>query len=47
MQNDSKGRPVAVHVIVVHKAKTSTTLVISRAKDEKETHIAWTHYIRL
>jgi hypothetical protein len=42
---DSAGRPVKIYVIVVHRADTSTTLVISRAADEKETHIAWSHYI--
>ena len=42
-----QGRPVTVRVIAVNKAETSTTLVISRANDEKETHIAWLHYIRL
>jgi hypothetical protein len=47
IQDDSQGRGLALRVIVVHKADTSTTLVISRAKDEKETHIAWSHYIRL
>lgn len=47
IQDDSEGRPVALHVIVVNKADTSTTLVISRAKGEAETHIAWSHYLRL
>ena len=47
IQDDSKGRPVAVRVIVVNKADSSTTLVISRAEGEKETHIAWSHYLRL
>ena len=47
VQGDSKGRPVKVHVIAVHKADTSTTLVISREASEKETHIAWLHYMRL
>jgi hypothetical protein len=46
-QDDSQGRPVSVRVIVVNKADTSTTLVITRANDEKETHIAWLHYIRI
>jgi hypothetical protein len=46
-QSDSKARPVTVQVITVHKADTSTTLVISRAESEKETHIAWLHYMRL
>ncbi|MCA9143969.1 MAG: hypothetical protein KDB05_14325 [Planctomycetales bacterium] len=47
VQDDSKHRPVAIHVIVVNQAKTSTTLVISRSETETETHIAWSHYIRL
>lgn len=45
-QDDSEGRPVALHVIVVNKANTSTTLVISRAEGETETHIAWSHFMR-
>lgn len=43
---DSAGRPVKIYVIVVQRADTSTTLVISRAANENETHIAWSHYIR-
>src|SRR5262249_41934148 len=46
-QGDSDGRPVSIEVISVHKANTSTTLVISRGEQEKETHIAWSHFIRL
>ena len=45
--DDSDARPLALQVIVVNTAKTSTTLVISRSKDETQTHIAWTHYLRL
>ncbi len=45
-QDDSEGRPVTLRVIVVSKADTTTTLVISKAKSEKETHIAWSHYRR-
>jgi hypothetical protein len=45
-QDDSKGRPVTLRIIVVNKADTTTTLVISRAANENETHIAWTHYRR-
>jgi hypothetical protein len=44
---DRQDRPVTVRVIVVNKADSSTTLVISRARDETETHIAWLHYFRL
>jgi hypothetical protein len=46
IQDDSQGRPVALRVVVVNKADTATTLVISRAAGENETHIAWLHYIR-
>ena len=45
-QDDSEGRPVTLRVIVVSKADTTTTLVISRANSETETHIAWSHYRR-
>ena len=47
MHEDSEGRPVAVQVILVNTEKASTTLVISRAATELETHIAWTHYVKL
>ncbi len=46
-QDDSKARPVTLRVIVVNRVDTSTTLVISRAEGEKETHIAWSHHIRV
>jgi hypothetical protein len=45
-QEDSKARPVSLQVITINKAKTSTTLVISRGAGEKETHIAWSQYMR-
>jgi hypothetical protein len=41
---DSTDRPVALQILVVHTADTSTTLVISRAQGEKETHIAWSQF---
>jgi hypothetical protein len=46
-QDDSQGRPLRLRVIVVNQAESSTTLVISRAEGEQETHIAWSHYLRL
>lgn len=46
-QDDSKSRPLTLRIFVVNKADTSTTLVISRAEGEKETHVAWSHYIRI
>ena len=42
--DDSQGRPVPIHIIYVNTAKASTTLVISRAATESETHIAWARY---
>jgi len=45
--DDSRERPLAIHVILVNTDKTSTTLVISRAATESETHIAWTQYRKL
>ena len=44
--HDSQGRPLEIHIIIVNTDKSSTTLVISRAETEPETHIAWTHYLR-
>jgi hypothetical protein len=45
--DDSQGRPVTVRVFVMNKADTATTIVVSRAADEAETHITWLHYLRL
>lgn len=42
--DNSIGRPVATHVILVNTEKTSTTLVVSRAATESETHVEWVHY---
>ncbi|MGE3315729.1 MAG: hypothetical protein AB7O26_11505 [Planctomycetaceae bacterium] len=46
-QDNSSKRPLQLKVIVVNRATTSTTLVISRAEGEAKTHIAWSHYMRL
>ncbi len=46
MLDDSKERAVGVRVFTVNRPKTSTTLVISRTDGEKETHIAWSHFVR-
>jgi hypothetical protein len=45
-QDDSEGRPLALRVVAVNTADATTTVVISRARTEKETHIAWSHYRR-
>lgn len=44
--DDSDGRPFALHIVIVNTSDTSTTLVISRGKDESRTHIAWKQYRR-
>ena len=44
--DDSDGRPFALHTVIVNTSDTSTTLVISRGKDEDRTHIAWKQYRR-
>lgn len=46
IQDDSENRPVTLRVINVNEAGRSTTLVISRAAGESETHIVWTQYRR-
>jgi hypothetical protein len=40
-------RPVKLQIIAVNKPDSSTTLVISRAAEERETHIAWSHFQRV
>ena len=46
VQDDTEGRPVAVRSILVNRKDSSTTIVISRADGEKETHIVWLHNLR-
>ena len=43
-QDDSSNRPLHLRVIVVNRAHSSTTLVISRVASETQTHIAWSHF---
>ena len=45
--DDSEGRPFALHTILINTPKTSTTLIITRGKDEPATHITWKHYVVL
>ncbi len=44
--DESEGRPFAFHTIVVNSANSSTTLIITRGKDEKLTHITWKQYLK-
>ena len=45
--SDSEKRAVAIEMIFINTDTTSTTLVISRAEGESETHIAWSQYAKL
>lgn len=44
--DESDGRPFAFHTILVNTPATSTTLIITRGADEKETRITWKRYSR-
>lgn len=44
--NESDGRPFAFHTIVVNSTNTSTTLIITRGKDEEQSRITWKQYIK-
>ncbi len=44
--DESEGRPFAFHTIVVNSANSSTTLIITRGKDEGQTHITWKQYLK-
>ena len=44
--DESEGRPFAFHTIVVNSANSSTTLIITRGKDEEQTHITWKQYLK-
>ena len=45
--SDVVDRLVAIHIISINHGNVSTTLVISRAKSESKTHIAWSQYERV
>jgi hypothetical protein len=44
--DESEGRPFAFHAIVVNSANSSTTLIITRGKEEEQTHITWKQYLK-
>ena len=44
--DENDARPVKVQVITVNERDSSTTLVISRANEERETHIVWSHVVQ-
>jgi hypothetical protein len=47
VQDDSTGRPLKLYIIAINEAGNSTTLAISRADGEEETHIAWSNFRQL
>ena len=44
--DESEGRPFAFHTVVVISANHSTSLIITRGKDEERTHITWKQYLK-
>ncbi len=44
--DESEGRPFAFHTVVVNSANHSTSLIITRGKDEERTHITWKQYLK-
>lgn len=44
--DESEGRPFAFHTIVVNSGNSSTTLIITRGKDEEQTYITWKQYLK-
>lgn len=47
ISDDSEGRPFALHTILINTKTSSTTLIISRGRDESQTYIVWKKYVRL
>ena len=47
IQDNSDDRPLKLAIIAVNETGNSTTLVISRAENEKTTHIAWSNFRQL
>lgn len=44
--DESNERPFAFYTIVINDANTSTTLVITRGRDEEQTRITWKQYLK-
>ena len=44
--DESTERPFAFHTIVVNSEHTSTTLIVTRGKDEELTRITWKQYVK-
>lgn len=44
--DESEGCPFDFHTIVVNSESSSTTLIITRGKNEDRTRITWKHYVK-
>jgi hypothetical protein len=44
--DETDERPFAFHTIVVNSENTSTTLIVTRGKDEEQTRITWKQYLK-
>ena len=47
IQDNSTDRPLKLYVIAINQTGGSTTLVVSRAEGEEETHITWSNFRQL
>ena len=45
--DESEGRELDFHTILVNSHNKSTLLIITRANDESETYITWKQYVKL
>lgn len=44
--NESEGRSMALHTIIVNSARASTTIIISRGQNEDRTYITWKQFVK-
>ena len=46
INDESDDRPFAFHTILVNEGNASTTIIITRSKDEDMTHITWKQFLK-
>ncbi|MFO0921484.1 MAG: hypothetical protein U0905_03235 [Pirellulales bacterium] len=46
INDESDDRPFAFHTILVNEGNVSTTIIITRSKDEEMTHITWKQFLK-
>lgn len=44
--DESDDRPFAFHTILVNEGNASTTIIVTRSKEDKTTHITWKQFLR-